>query len=213
MHATAKIRHSQKKKKDCPEDAYMRINTHVCVPSDIQEAGNPLSHSPKCCIWSSFYYSLKSSYSNQIKIFNLICIVFIFSKEPLCHGHLMNNYQWLNWKSLSQDQIRCSAGTWRILCPCLWARTERPVFVLERHFMFSLAEAEFNGYSNHRSYWEFKEITFLGGSDGNESSCNAGDTGDLVQSLGQEDPLEKRMATQSTILAWRIPRTEEPGGL
>ena len=34
-----------------------------------------------------------------------------------------------------------------------------------------------------------------------------------VQSLGQEDPLEKEMATHSNILAWDIPRTEEPGGL
>ena len=34
-----------------------------------------------------------------------------------------------------------------------------------------------------------------------------------VPSLGQEDPLEKRIATHSSILAWRIPWTEEPGGL
>ena len=34
-----------------------------------------------------------------------------------------------------------------------------------------------------------------------------------VQSLGQEDPLEKGMATHSSILAWTIPWTEEPGGL
>jgi len=34
-----------------------------------------------------------------------------------------------------------------------------------------------------------------------------------VRSLGREDPLEKEMATHSTILAWRIPWTEEPGGL
>ena len=34
-----------------------------------------------------------------------------------------------------------------------------------------------------------------------------------VQSLGQEDPLEKEMATYSSILAWRIPWTELPGGL
>ena len=33
-----------------------------------------------------------------------------------------------------------------------------------------------------------------------------------VQSLGEEDPLEEGMATHSSILAWRIPRTEEPGG-
>ena len=34
-----------------------------------------------------------------------------------------------------------------------------------------------------------------------------------VQSVGGEDPLEKRMATHSSILDWRIPRTEEPGRL
>ena len=34
-----------------------------------------------------------------------------------------------------------------------------------------------------------------------------------VQSLGQEDPLEKEMETLSSILAWEIPWTEEPGGL
>ena len=34
-----------------------------------------------------------------------------------------------------------------------------------------------------------------------------------VQFLGREDPLEKGMATHSSILAWRIPRTEETGGL
>jgi len=34
-----------------------------------------------------------------------------------------------------------------------------------------------------------------------------------VRSLGQEDPLEKGMATHSSILAWRIPQTEEPGRL
>ena len=34
-----------------------------------------------------------------------------------------------------------------------------------------------------------------------------------VRSLGQGDPLEKGLATHSSILSWRIPRTEEPGGL
>ena len=50
-----------------------------------------------------------------------------------------------------------------------------------------------------------------GGSAGKEPSCNAGDT--WVQSLGQEDPLEKEVATHSSILAWEIPWTEEPGRL
>ena len=43
--------------------------------------------------------------------------------------------------------------------------------------------------------------------------ASAGDTGDMVQSLGQEDPLEEGMAIPSSILAWRIPWTEKPGGL
>ena len=51
---------------------------------------------------------------------------------------------------------------------------------------------------------------FPGGSDSKESSCNA-ET--WVCSLGQEDLLEKEMATHSSILSWRIPWTEEPGGL
>ena len=49
---------------------------------------------------------------------------------------------------------------------------------------------------------------------GTESVCNVGASGDLgFWSLGQEGPLEEDMATHSNILAWRIPRTEEPGRL
>ena len=51
---------------------------------------------------------------------------------------------------------------------------------------------------------------FSGGSDGKGSACNAGNLGSL---LGWEDPLEKGMATHSSILAWEIPCIEEPGGL
>ena len=40
--------------------------------------------------------------------------------------------------------------------------------------------------------------------------ANSGDVGSIP---GQEDPLEKEMATHSSILAWKIPWTEEPGGL
>ena len=42
--------------------------------------------------------------------------------------------------------------------------------------------------------------------------ANAGDVGSIPR-LGQEDPLEKEMATRSSILAWEIPWTEEPGSL
>ena len=51
---------------------------------------------------------------------------------------------------------------------------------------------------------------FPGGSYDKESTCNAGDSGSI---LGWEDPLEKGTATHSSIPAWRIPWTEEPGRL
>ena len=44
-------------------------------------------------------------------------------------------------------------------------------------------------------------------------STSAGDARDWVQSLDQENPLEEDMSSQSSILAWRIPQTEEPDGL
>ena len=51
---------------------------------------------------------------------------------------------------------------------------------------------------------------FPGGSDGKESACSVGDLGSFS---GWEDPLEKGIATYSSILAWRIPWTEETGGI
>ena len=52
---------------------------------------------------------------------------------------------------------------------------------------------------------------FPGGSALKNPSASAEDLGS--RSLGREDPLEKRMAPHSSILAWRIPWTEEAGGL
>ena len=52
--------------------------------------------------------------------------------------------------------------------------------------------------------------SYPSGSEGKESACDAGDQGSI---LDWEDPLEKGMAIHSSILAWRIPRTEKPGGL
>ena len=62
--------------------------------------------------------------------------------------------------------------------------------------------------------WIYPLITtlmgFPGGTDSKESAWNAGE---LAWSLGQEDPLEKEMATHSSILAWKILQTEKPGGI
>ena len=67
-------------------------------------------------------------------------------------------------------------------------------------------------FTEHRSnHFQVKNlVTFPGGSDGKESACSAGDLG---LTLGWEDALEKGKATPSSILAWRIPWTEEPDGL
>ena len=51
---------------------------------------------------------------------------------------------------------------------------------------------------------------FPGGSEVKASAYNAGDLGSIP---GWEDPLEKGMAPHSSILAWKIPQTEEPGRL
>jgi len=54
---------------------------------------------------------------------------------------------------------------------------------------------------------------FLGGSAVMNLPTMQMTQGTWVQSLGREDPLEEGMATHSSILAWRIPWTEETGGL
>ena len=59
--------------------------------------------------------------------------------------------------------------------------------------------------SNILDYW-----ASLACSDGKESASNAGDR---VQTLGQKDALEKGLVTHSSILAWEVPWTEEPGRL
>ena len=56
-------------------------------------------------------------------------------------------------------------------------------------------------------------IVLPSGASGKELCCQYRRQEMQVQSLGQEDPLEEGIATHSSILAWRIPRTEEPGGL
>ena len=79
------------------------------------------------------------------------------------------------------------------------------------------------------SSWEFsKSFIKLCGShfnSGNETKgfpgalvvknppADAGDTEIRVQSLGRDDPPEEEMATHSSVLAWKMPWTEEPGGL
>ena len=69
-------------------------------------------------------------------------------------------------------------------------------------FIISLSLFMF-GISHNKHFWS--KLGFPGGSDGKESVW--------VRSLGREDPLEEGMDSHSSILAWRIPWTEELDGL
>ena len=65
-----------------------------------------------------------------------------------------------------------------------------------------------------RNYWFLRrDQGFPSGSMGKESTCNAGDAGDKSSIPGSGRSLEEGMATHSSVLAWRIPWTEVPGGL
>ena len=58
-----------------------------------------------------------------------------------------------------------------------------------------------------------RKMSVPGGTGGKELPTNAVDIRDVGRHLGWEDSLEEGMATHSSIFAWRIPWTEEPGGL
>ena len=63
-------------------------------------------------------------------------------------------------------------------------------------------------------WWSvYRHPEFPGGTSGKEPPVNAGDVRDTGSMSGRKDPLEEGMATQWSTLVWRIPWTEEPGGL
>ena len=101
-------------------------------------------------------------------------------------------------KSWSRGKILLEA-----VCSIIWRhKSSRAKRFLQRIFLAS-------------SWEEIKSLRKVGrvfpnSSDSKASAFNAGDP--WVRSLGQEDPLEKEMASHSSILAWRIPGTEEPVG-
>ena len=66
-----------------------------------------------------------------------------------------------------------------------------------------------NDQVNVKNKWNFKRCKVVGLMVKNLPAVQE----TQVRSLGQEDPLEKGIATHSKTLAWRIPWTEEPGGL
>ena len=88
-------------------------------------------------------------------------------------------------------------------------------------FEQTLGDSEGQGSLAHCCPWGHKESDTTerlnketaGGPVVKNPPASAGDSGDGVQALGREDPLEKKMATCCSILVWEIPWMEEPGGL
>ena len=61
--------------------------------------------------------------------------------------------------------------------------------------------------------YRYLHLGFPGGTSGKDPAANAGDMREAGSIPGREDPLEEGKATHSSILAWKIPWTEKPGGL
>ena len=112
---------------------------------------------------------------------------------------------------------------WRMLsnsiCADPYSKTTWKQWQVKRHFTSRKKKKSNckvflwqNGLACETTKWHWTVYLrgFPGGSDGKESPALQETQ---IQSLGGEDPLERGMATHSSILAWRIPRTEEPGGL
>ena len=117
-------------------------------------------------------------------------------KRPWCWERLKAGEEGddRGWDGWMASPTRC---TWVWVNSGSWWWTGRPGVL------------RFMGSQRVRHDW-VTELNWTSGSDGKESACNVGDPGSIP---GWEDPLENGMATQSCILAWRIPWTEEPGGL
>ena len=99
-------------------------------------------------------------------------------------------------------------GLWHN-APKTWDFQWEAPFVIPRELLLSPSE-----FKLIRWFRVGPPVAFPGSPSGREPACKCRRRKKIwVRSLGQEDPLEKEMATRSSILAWRIPWTEEPGGL
>ena len=85
--------------------------------------------------------------------------------------------------------------------------------MLSNHLILCLADSKYFTNGNYSDYYHSSGLPWwLSGKKKKKKTCLQCRMQD-AQSLGREDPLEKEMATSSSILVWEIPWTEEPGGL
>ena len=95
-----------------------------------------------------------------------------------------------------------------MLVAALFPRKESTTVTLSRYHGATEFDEVSGNVLKRELIWTF--LLFPGGSEVKASACNEGDLGS-IPGLGR--PLEKEMATHSSILAWKIPWREEPGGL
>ena len=113
---------------------------------------------------------------------------------------------WLRARG-SGCQLKTTVGTLhRYLCELIL-----PLHPKNNHLSRLIKARVRKGKSNTKQ--TLNCMGFPGGASGKEPACPSRRCEMLIRSLGWVDPLEKEMATHSSILAWRIPQTEESGRL
>ena len=111
----------------------------------------------------------------------------------------------------SESAIIQDAKAFLEKCESLRPRSSAPLCPWTSRVPHILPGSHRGKEKKNKMEWDVRK-GFPGGSVGKESACTQEIQADASSILGQEDPLEDGKANQSSILAWRIPWTEEPGG-
>ena len=162
--------------------------THVCWVSEAIQPSYPLSPSSPLALSLFQYHRFSSESALHIqwpKYWNSA------SSSSEYSGLISFRIDWLNLLAVQ--------GTLKSLLQYHSSKAS-----ILRHSAFFIVQL------SHSYMTTGKTIDFPGGLDGKASAYNAGDLG-LIP--GSEDPLEKEMAIHSSIRAWKVPWTEEPGRL
>ena len=144
--------------------------------------------------------------------------------EPVCRSMSNSNHcPWPAYKRFLKRQVTWSGIpiSFRIFLSLLWSTQSKVLAQSIKHHHSLLEQCKSKlqwDITSHQSEWSSsKSLQTINAGEGfhcrsvgKESACNAGDPGS-IPGLGRS--LEKEMATYSSILAWRIPWTEDPGRL
>ena len=132
----------------------------------------------------------------------------------LAHNNIPSSDDWLLFPKNNTVVFRYITSEYYFPWGCLFLKClyqKSTLQICQFHFV---AGEEASGYRAQPTFNPFL-LGFPGGASGKESACQCRrhKQKTCVHSLGREDPLEEKIATHSSILAWEIPWTEEPVGL